>query len=141
MDLIPDGSDEVRLPVIRNMILCEDVVADPDNHRRISLIGLLSAIHSTGEIPYPLLYREICVYVQMTECTGAGDFGVQTYQADTGDLVFETKTYQHHFSTDPLELHGIVSRMKNCRFSEPGPYWFEFCYDGSVEAWCSLVMR
>jgi hypothetical protein len=130
-----------RRPVVRFMILCEDVVADPGNPRRLSLIGLLNAIRSTGDQPYPLLYREICIYVQMTECAGLGEFRVQLYHADSGSLIFETNSYEREFGDDPLEVHGMFFRIKNCRFPGPGLYLFEFCYNGIVEERCFLVMR
>ena len=128
-------------PVIRHFVLCEDVLADPANSQRISLDGLLSSIRSIDQPPYPLLMREICAYVQMTECRGVASFLVQIRHPDSGKLIFQTKTYRRNFGHDPLAVHGMSFRIKGCRFKERGLYVFEFCYNGAIEAECFLVMR
>ncbi len=128
-------------PVIRNLLLCEDIRTDPSNPRRVSLIGLLSSIQSYESPRYPLLYREVCVYVQLTECTGVGRFRIQIHHDESDEFLFTTKTYQHDFGTDPLEIHGMSFRIVNCRFPKPGLYVFEFCYNDSTEAVGFLVMR
>ncbi len=60
-------------PVVRYMVVCEDVQTGPENLRRISLVGLISAIRSLEDPPFPLLYREICVYLLLTECRGPAE--------------------------------------------------------------------
>ena len=130
-----------RPPVIRDMILCEEIVRDPDHPRRISLLGLLSNINSLDDVPYPLLFPEICVFVQMTQCTGVNDIGVRIEFPDTGNPVFQTKTYPHSFGNDPLAIHGLSFRIKNCSFPEPGLYSFEFCYNDSAKATRYLLLR
>ncbi len=60
-------------PTVRYLIVCEDVHTDPQKPRRITLVGLINAIRSIDDVPYPLLYREFCVFVQMTECRGTAE--------------------------------------------------------------------
>jgi hypothetical protein len=71
-------------PVIRYLIVCEDVQTDPHNPRRITLVGLISAIRSREQPPYPILYRELCVFLQLTECSGAAEGRVEIQHADSG---------------------------------------------------------
>src|SRR5437879_4632019 len=92
-------------PVIRSIVLCDNVRRDSDHPQHISLDGLLSTIHSLDEPPYPLLFPEICVFVQLTECRGAGEFYIQIFHPDTEETIFRTKNYRHHFGHDPLEIH------------------------------------
>ena len=128
-------------PVIRNFILCEKVVTGPDTPRRVSLHGLLRSIRSTDSPSYPLLYREINAYIQMTGCRGSADLHVDIYHADSGNHVFQTDKQRREFEKNPLQVHGLAFRILNLRFVDPGLYWFEFCYNGIVEAICPLVLR
>lgn len=46
------------LPVVRHMIVCEDVLADAANPHRITIVGLISSIRSLDYPPYPFHYRD-----------------------------------------------------------------------------------
>jgi hypothetical protein len=62
------------IPVVRYLIAGEDIHTDPTTPRKVTLTNLISAIRSLQQPLFPLLYRELCVFVQMTECRGAADF-------------------------------------------------------------------
>src|SRR5437016_4424839 len=74
-------------PTVRYLIVCEDVQTDPNNPRRVTLVSLLSAIRSLDQPPFPLLYREICVFLQLTECRGSADGRIEIQHADSGQVV------------------------------------------------------
>ncbi len=128
-------------PTVRYSIVCENVEIDPDNPARITLIGLLSAIRSIGQPSFPLLYPEICVFLQLTECRGAGKGRIEIYHADSGQEVFRTRTRRIQFGRDPLALSGVVFRIRNCLFREPGLYWVQFWYNEQMIAEQPLVLR
>jgi hypothetical protein len=67
-------------PTVRYLIVCEDVQTDPDNPRRVTFVGLISAIRSLEQPPFPLLYREICVFLQLTEYRGPADGRIEIHQ-------------------------------------------------------------
>lgn len=60
-------------PVVRYMLLCDDWQVDPANQSRVHIIGLVSFIRATDELPYPLRYRELCVFLALTEGRGKGE--------------------------------------------------------------------
>ena len=128
-------------PTVRYLIVCEDVQTDPDNPRRVTLVGLISAIRSLEQPPFPLLYREISVFLQLTECRGPADGRVEIHHADSGQVVFRTRTRTIPFGSDPLEVVGTTFRIRNCLFQEPGLYWIQFCYNEQTIAQQSLVLR
>jgi hypothetical protein len=128
-------------PTVRYLILCEDVQIDPDNPRRITIVGLISAIHSLEQPAFPLLYREICVFLQMTECRGSAEGRIEIHHADSGQVVFRTRTRTIPFGNDPLEVVGVVFRIRNCLFQEPGLYWVQFWYNEQMIAQQSLLLR
>jgi hypothetical protein len=132
--------DQVH-PTVRYLIVCEDVQTDPDNPRRITLVGLISAILSIEEPPFPLLYREICVFLQLTECRGPADGRIEIQHADSGQVVFRTRTRTIPFPSDPLEVGGVTFRLRNCFFQEPGLYWIQFWYNEQMIAQQPLVLK
>jgi hypothetical protein len=99
-------------PTVRYLILCEDIQTDSDNPRRVTLIGLISAIHSLEQPPFPLLYRELCVFLRTIP-----------------------------FGDDPLEVNAVMFRIRNCQFQEPGLYWVQFWYNEQMIAQQALLLR
>jgi hypothetical protein len=128
-------------PTVRYLIVCEDVQTDPDNPRRVTLVGLLSAIRSVEQPPFPLLYRELCVFLQLTECRGPADGRIEVRHADSDQPVFRTRTRTIPFATDPLEVVGVTFRLRNCMFRAPGLYWIQFWYNEQMIAQQPLVLR
>ena len=49
-------------PIVRYMLLCDDWRLDGTNNRRVTIVGLIWNIHSIDDPPYPLFYREFCVF-------------------------------------------------------------------------------
>lgn len=128
-------------PTVRYLIVCEDVKPDPDHPRRVSLHGLISAIRSVDHPPFPLLYRELCVFLQLTECRGDAESRIEIQHADSHRIVFRTRTRTISFGNDPLEVIGVTFRIRNCLFHEPGLYWVQFWYNELMIAQQPLVMR
>ncbi len=128
-------------PVVRYLIACEDVQADPDNPRRVSLTGLISAIRSLEQPAFPPLYPEFCVFLQLTECRGPAEGRIEIQHADSGQVAFRTRSRTIPFSSDPLEVVGIAFRLRNCLFQEPGLYWVRFWYNDQAIAQQPLLLR
>jgi len=128
-------------PTVRYLIPCEDVQADADNPRRVTLVGLINAIRSLDEPPFPLLYRGMCVFLQLTECRGPAECRIELQHADTGQVIFRTRTRSIPFGADPLEVFGAIFRMRNCLFQESGLHWVQFWYNGKMLAQQPLVLR
>jgi hypothetical protein len=129
------------LPVVRYLVLCEDVHADQVDPQRITLVGLISTLRSLEEPPYPILKQEICAYLQVTGCRGAAQGHVEIRHADSDEVVYRTRTRTIPLVTDPLEVVGIAFRLRDCLFPKPGLYWVEFWYNDEVLAQQPLLMR
>jgi hypothetical protein len=128
-------------PVVRYLILCEDVQTDPENPRRVTLSGLISAIRSLEQPSFPLLYRELCVFLQVTGCRGSGDGRIEIQHADSGQIVFRTRTRTIPFGSDPLEIVGVTFRLRDCLFREAGLYAVQFWYNERMIAQQALLLR
>jgi hypothetical protein len=117
-------------PVVRYLLLCEDWRLDGPNNRRLTIIGLISNIHSVGDPPYPLFCREFCVYLALTEGRGQEEGQIVCVFEDTGQKVFETPKQLIQFPSDPLAVLGVSFRIHNSTFPQPGLYSVQFWYDG-----------
>jgi hypothetical protein len=128
-------------PTVRYLIVCEDVHTDPDDPRRVTLAGLISTIRSLEQPPFPLLYGETCVFLQLTECRGPANGRIEIHYADSGQVVFRTRTRTIPFGSDPLEVVGATFRLRNCLFQGPGLYWVQFWYNDQMIAQQPLLLR
>jgi hypothetical protein len=128
-------------PIVRYVLLCDDWRLDGPNNRRVTIIGLIWNIHSVDEPPYPLLYREFCVFLALTEGRGQGEGQIVCVFEETGQKVFETRTRPILFPPDPLEVVGVPFRIRNCSFPQPGRYSVQFWYDGTMVEERPLMLR
>lgn len=115
-------------PVVRHLIPCEEVLLDEANPRRITLVGLISTIRSMEGRPFPLRYRELCVFLQLTSCRGPAECRVEIRHSDSDEVAFRSQSRAIQLPTDPLEVTGIAFRIQNCRFQQAGLYWVQFWY-------------
>lgn len=128
-------------PTVRHLIVCEDVQVDPENPRRITLVGLIGSLRALGPTPYPLLRTEFCVYLQMTECRGPAEGRIELQHADSGEVIYRSTTRMMPLGDDPLEVVGVTFRIRNCLFQTPGLYWVQFWYNGRILAQEPLLLR
>jgi hypothetical protein len=127
-------------PTVRVMIVCDGVLTDPRNPKRVTLVNLVSSIRPTGEPAYPHRQAELGVFVQLTECRGPGRVRVEIGAADSDEVVFSTPDRLVAFPNDPLGVHGLRFRILRCRFPAPGLYWVEFWYDNRELARQPIVL-
>jgi hypothetical protein len=128
-------------PVVRYMLLCDDWRLDPGNNRRVTILGLISNIHSLGQPPYPLFYREMCVFLALTEGRGHGEGNIVCVFEDTGQTIFATRKRPIVFGPDPLAIVGVPFRIRDISFPSPGLYSVQFWYDGELVEQRPLRMR
>jgi hypothetical protein len=128
-------------PTVRYLIVCEDVQTEPDEPRRVTVVGLISAIHAVSEPPFPLFYKEFCVFLQLAECRGAAEGRVEIKHADSDQVIFRTRTRTMPLPNDPLEVVGATFRIRNCLFREQGLYWVQFWYNEQIIAEQPVLLR
>jgi hypothetical protein len=117
-------------PVVRYMLLCDDWRLDPANNRRLTIIGLISNIHALGDPPFPLFYKEMCVFLALTDGHGQGEGKIACVYEASGQKVFETRSRPITFGPDPLEVLGVPFRIRDISFPQPGLYSVQFWYEG-----------
>ena len=125
------------------MIACQDIQRNPANPRQVSLINLINEIRSRGVPPFPLFYRELCVYVQLTECRGPGDVEIKIEHADSGQLAYPgpEHSWRAALPRNPLSVVALPFRIRNFIFPEAGLYLIQLWYNSKLIADQPLILR
>jgi hypothetical protein len=128
-------------PVVRYLILCEDVQTDPETPPRATLFRILSTLRSPRTPPFPFVQEHMCAFLHLTECRGPAEGNIEIHHADTDQIVFRTQKWTMPLGNDPLAVVGVTFRLRNCLFPVPGLYWVQFWYNQEMIAQQSLLVR
>lgn len=131
------------LPIVRYMIACEDIRINPDDPRKVTLVNVVSTIRSREQPAYPLLFRELCIFVQLTECHGGGEVDLQIVHEESDQTAYPgpDQPWKVQLPNDPLEAIGLPFRIRNILFPLSGPYSIQFWYNRILLAHQSLLLR
>lgn len=125
---------EIPPPVVRYMIVCDDILTDPQRPGKPVLVGLIGAITPEGDPPYPFLLSRMCVLLVLTEGRGVGACQLKLASEETGQVVWETTPQAVAFGPDPLALNGVIFRDRAVPFPSQGMYLVQFWYNDQVIA-------
>ena len=128
-------------PVVRHMLLCEDVRTDPDNAQKVNVFGLVSTIRAVPDDAFPVHHPELCVYLQLTGGRGTGEVQIAAVQAELEQIVFTSSVHSITFENDPLSVLGFVFRIEDCIFPHAGLYWIQFRVNDQVIAQQPLLLK
>ena len=128
-------------PVVRHLLVCEDLIRDPTNPQRVTLVNLIGHIRSPFQPPFPYRREELCVFVQLTEGRGVGDVWIAVEQADTERTILRNPTHRVSFSPNPVEVAGLSFRIRKWTFPSPGLYWVQFWYNGTMLAREPIILE
>jgi len=128
-------------PVVRLLVVCDDIHLDAANDNKATLVGVVTYLRSLEDPPFPYVHPELCVFLQLSGGRGRGDGRIVVVHADDGAIAFTTPERRLVFGSNPLDLVGVRYRIRNCPFPGPGLYWLQFHFDGEVLAEYPLVVR
>jgi hypothetical protein len=121
------------VPIVRYMVLCDDVRIDPARPTCAHIDCLMSNIVSLEDPPFPLVREMICVYFILTggHGKGMGQIRVAYMDREHEEPVFGSAEHLLDFSgQSPLDLLGVAFRIEACRFPRAGQYSVQFWYNG-----------
>jgi hypothetical protein len=128
-------------PVVRQMLLCDEVQVDPDKPHKVNLFGLISTVRADVGEDFPLRLSELCVYLLLSEVRGEGVGRIIGIDAETEKAVFATKGRQIRQGPSPLHVQGCVFRIRNTILPRPTLYLVQFRYNDRVLAQQPLLVR
>jgi hypothetical protein len=120
-------------PVVKSMVLCEDVLPGPEGTDNLHLMNTFTAIRPQSFPPFPHLFPQLCVFLELTDAEGEAPVWVLARHAESDREVFGSGSYSVSFP-DQLHVVRAVFRLQDCRFPKPGLYSIEFFCDGQCVA-------
>jgi hypothetical protein len=118
--------------VVRNLVVCENIVSHHDNAIKVDLLGVVANLHVADPLSEHFLFAELCIYAALSEARGTATLQVRCVQHPEGNLVFTTPLYRQEFRNDPLEVIGLPFRVRRCRFPQLGLYAFQLWYNAEM---------
>jgi hypothetical protein len=127
-------------PVVRAMVLSEDVLPGATATGNVHLINVFGAIRPQSDAPFPYRFPNLCVFLQLSDARGLASGRILGRSADSGNIVFASNEHPIYFR-DRLQVKWVVFRLQDCYFPEAGVYWIEFYCDGSWMADQTVQLR
>jgi hypothetical protein len=131
-------------PIVRYMLLCDDVRIDPDKPYCVNIDCLMTNIVSLEEPPFPLVREMFCVYLVLTDCygKGVGQIRVAYVDGEHEQLLFGSREHELDFTDHtPLEVLSVAFRIEACRFPRAGRYSVQFRYNQELVDEKPLLLR
>ncbi len=128
-------------PVVRHLVPCMDIRTEPRYPGSATLVGVITTLRSTSTPPFPTQMPELCVYAVVTECRAPGAVRIDIEEADTSQIVSRSPSLRAPFPNDPLRVHGLRFRLRNCSFPDAGLYWVKLLFENHVIAQQPILLR
>lgn len=128
-------------PVVRHMLVCDDVQPHADFPNKVNVLGLISTVRAVSDPAYPLQVPQLSVYLAVTGGRGTGTATIIVKHADTELVIFRSASHHITLPADPLAVLGLVFRIRDGVFPQPGLYWVEFEYNEKVLTRQPLLVR
>ena len=123
--------NRLLLPIVRHMLLCDEVQQSTSNAQKVNVLGLLNTIYVDHDSRFPVGFG-CCVYVVLTEVRGPGTAQVAIRAAESEMLCYLGTPHRIEFRSDPLRVYGMTIRITHSRIPASGLFWVEFRYNGVV---------
>src|SRR5215510_13991754 len=107
-------------PVVRHMLLCEEVRRDPARRGRFDVLGIYSSIRAGAT--YPVRLPDVSVFVMFTGGRGEGTVNVALRDADADEVVFEGPGEPFTPHADPLRVRMLQLLLRGAAVRRPGLY-------------------
>ena len=128
-------------PIVRHMILADNVSTDSRTPPKIGVHGLIQIVHLTEPIRYPATIPTLCVLLYLAGGRGQGIGQIIAVDSESDQPLFGSLPHEITYPPDPLEAIAIAFRLRKCRIPRQGLYWIQFWHNGRRLAEQSLIVR
>jgi hypothetical protein len=132
---------DIPLPIVRYLIVCDDILTDPQRPGKPTLVGLICLLAPQVDPPYPFTLNRMSVFVVLTEGRDSGTCELMLVFEETGEVVWKTRSLPLTFGPDPVALRGVIFRDHNVLFPSRGVYAVQFWYNDHLLAQQTIVAR
>jgi hypothetical protein len=120
-------------PRTRYMIVCDEVLPDPQRPRKLMIVGLTSLVQWPPDTTTPARLEKLVVLLVLTDGRGTGTGQVVCRNEESGERVFGSPPNLISFEgKDPAGHYYVTFKLLDCRFPSPGVYVVEFLFDNAV---------
>jgi hypothetical protein len=118
------------VPRARYLILCDDVVPDEKRPGKFLIVGLTTLVNWPVNSTNPVRLEKLVAYLILTDGRGTGKGQIVCFNEETGVKIFSSQANRISFEgKDPAGHHGLIIRVRDCRFPQPGVYVVQFLFD------------
>jgi len=128
-------------PIVRQMIVCDDMMSEIDSPSKLNAHGLAHAISPQSGDRYPLKHPQLSAFLLITGGVGSGLARVVVRSEESGLETFASSAHEIENPTERNRVEGYLFRVTDCVFDKPGFYWVEFEYEGMTLAQQPLLLR
>jgi hypothetical protein len=129
-------------PCAPYMILCDDVLPDPQRPGKLLIVGLTSLVNWPCGMTTPVRLETLVVLLVLTEGRGSGMSQIVCRNEETRVPIFRSPNTPISFDGKDLSGHyGVTFKLLDCRFPEPGVYVVQFVFDGTLVEEQFLTVR
>lgn len=129
-------------PQARYLILCDEVLPDPQRPGKLMIVGLTSLVAWPAGSTTPVRLEKLTVLLILTDGRGTGTGQIVCRNEETGERVFGSPPVRLSFEgKDPLGHYAVTFKLLDCRFPAPGVYIVQFLFDDSVVREQSVTVR
>jgi hypothetical protein len=120
-------------PRARYLIVCDEVLTDPQRPGKLIIVGLASLVVWPTGATTPLRLEKLVVLLILTDGRGAGMGRIVCRNEETGAPVFGSPPTRISFEgKDPSGHHAVTFKLLDCRFPAPGVYVVQFLFDDAL---------
>ncbi len=120
-------------PRARYMILCDEVLPDPQRPGKLMIVGLTSLVDWPVDSAGPLQLEKLVVLLVLTDGRGVGMGRIVCRSEERGRPVFGSPPTRISFEgKDPIGYHAVTFRLLGCRFPERGAYVVQFLFNDTL---------
>jgi hypothetical protein len=114
-----------ELPMSAMLLVCDQIITDAETGKK-SLIGLFSNI-TASSLPFR---RSLSAFVILGNGQGQGEFEFVGMHEPSGQPLF--RIHDRLTFRAPTEVFELAFNLNDLTFEQPGPYSFEFRFDGEL---------
>jgi len=111
------------------MILCDEVITSDEWPRKHVIVGVTTRVNWPGALTIPLRLPKLVTYLVLTDGRGTASAHLVCFNEETGMEAFRSPTREISFEgKNPAEHHGLIIRLTDGPFPQPGAYVFRFVF-------------
>jgi hypothetical protein len=129
-------------PSARYMILCDDVLRDEQQPKKLTIVGLTTQIDWAAARSKSRPLPKLVVLLVLTDGHGAGYGKIVCVNEETGDSAFWTDELPISFvGKDPTGHFGVKFTKRDIVFQKTGTYLVQFLFNDQVVQEQVLLVR